>query len=194
MDASHARPVEDHPEDQLANDYPPTGKPAPENQDNPQIAVDPPSDPPAVSRESTTILMIELTTVGQPEDPQRPPLMDQPFEPAMEALARLEREDPKLAFQAARIVGLYRRLWESCTSKHIEGSKLAKANHGLRETHRHLTDKRNQMQSRHDDQIARLQFFDQALESSRLRLSDILKDWDRYSEGALAQSTVNDGE
>jgi hypothetical protein len=26
----------------------------------------------------------------------------------MEALARLEREDPKLAFQAAKIVGLYR--------------------------------------------------------------------------------------
>ena len=112
----------------------------------------------------------------------------------MEALARLEREDPKLAFQAARIVGLYRRLWESCTSKHIEGSKLAKANHGLRETHRYMTDERNKMQSRHDDQIARLQFFDQALESSRIRLSDILKDWDRYSEGVLAQSTVNDGE
>ena len=121
-------------------------------------------------------------------------MTDQPFELAMEALARLEREDPKLAFQAARIVGLYRRLWESCTSKHIEGSKLAKANHGLRETNRHLTDERNKMQSRHDDQIARLQFFDQALESSRIRLSDILKDWDRYSEGVLAQSTVNDGE
>jgi hypothetical protein len=62
MDASHARPVEDHPEDQLANDYPPTGKPAPENQDNPQTTINPPSDLPAVSRESTTILMIELTT------------------------------------------------------------------------------------------------------------------------------------
>jgi hypothetical protein len=39
MDASHARPVEDHPEDQFANDHPPTGEPAPENQDTPQIAV-----------------------------------------------------------------------------------------------------------------------------------------------------------
>jgi hypothetical protein len=62
MDASHARPGKDHPEDRLANGHPPAGKPAPENQDIPQIAVDPPSDPPAVSRESTTILMIELTT------------------------------------------------------------------------------------------------------------------------------------
>ncbi|OKP01800.1 hypothetical protein PENSUB_7242 [Penicillium subrubescens] len=125
--------------------------------------------------EITTIVMIELTTIGQPEDPQRPALMDQPFEPAMEALARLEREDPKLAFQVTSLIGLYRRLWESCMAKHIEGSKLANVNHSLRETHRHLTDERNKMQSRHDDQIARLQFFDQALESSRLRLSDILR-------------------
>lgn len=131
MDASHSRSVEDLPEDQLANDHPLTGKPAPENQDSPQVAVDAPSDPPPVSRDSTTIVMIKLTTVGQPEDPQRPALMNQPFEPAIEALARLEREDPKLAFQAARIVGLFRRLWESCTSKHIEGNKLAKANLGL---------------------------------------------------------------
>jgi hypothetical protein len=101
----------------------------------------------------------------------------------MDALARLECEDPKLAFQAARIVGLYRRLWESCTAKHIEGNKLAKANHGLRETHRKLTDEKNTMQSCYDDQIARLQFFDQALESSRLRLTDILKEWNRYSDG-----------
>lgn len=89
--------------------------------------------------------------------------MDQPFEPAMEALGRLEREDRVFASQAARIVGLYRSLWESCTSKHIQGSRLAKANHRLREAHRHLADERNKSQSRHDDQIARLQFIDRAL-------------------------------
>ena len=39
-------------------------------------------------------------------------------------LADLERNDPKSAFPAARLIGLYRRLWESCVSKHIEGQKL----------------------------------------------------------------------
>lgn len=65
MDASHAGPVEGHPEDQPANGHPTTGEPASDNQDrdNPQITVDPPSAPPPVSRESTTILMIQLTTV-----------------------------------------------------------------------------------------------------------------------------------
>ena len=62
MDASHARPVKDYAEDQLLNNHPPTSKPAPENQDCPQTTVDLPSDPPTVSRESTTMSMIELTT------------------------------------------------------------------------------------------------------------------------------------
>jgi hypothetical protein len=72
----------------------------------------------------------------------------------------------KLALQAARIVGLYRRLWESCMTKHTEANKLASANHGMRETHRKLTEEKNTMQSCHEDQIARLRSFDQALESS----------------------------
>jgi hypothetical protein len=105
----------------------------------------------------------------------------------MEALARLESEDPKLAFQAAKIVGLYRRLWESCMAKHMEGKKLVHANDGLRETQQKLMDEKNEMQSSHDDQLARLHFFDQALESSRLRLSEILKEWNRYSDGLEAK-------
>jgi hypothetical protein len=105
----------------------------------------------------------------------------------MEALARLEREDPKLAFQAARLVGLYRRLWESCMAKHMEGKKLAKGNDDLRETQQKLTNEKNRMQSSHDNQLARLHFFDQALESSRLRLTEILKEWNRYSDGLEAK-------
>jgi hypothetical protein len=97
----------------------------------------------------------------------------------MDALERLEREDPKLAFQAARVVGLYRRLWESCMAKHMEGKKLTKANDGLRETQQKLMNEKNRMQSSHDDQLARLHFLDQALESSRLHLTEILKEWNR---------------
>jgi hypothetical protein len=42
----------------------------------------------------------------------------------LKVLADLERDDPKFAFPAARLVGLYRRLWESCVPKHIDGEKL----------------------------------------------------------------------
>ncbi|OKP14853.1 hypothetical protein PENSUB_5734 [Penicillium subrubescens] len=165
MDTSNTNPVEEHPEIQPGSGHSPIGEAIPHITEHPQIEADPPSGP------------------AIPGNPERPSLGDQPFAPAMEALARLEHEDPKLAFQAARIVGLYRRLWESCIAKHMEGNKLAKANDALKETHRKLLDEKNRMQSCHDDQIARLRFFDQALESSRLRLTDILKEWNRYSDG-----------
>jgi hypothetical protein len=46
------------------------------------------------------------------------------FQPILEKLADLEREDPKLAFQAARLAGLYRRIWTSCVSNHLDEEKL----------------------------------------------------------------------
>ena len=46
-------------------------------------------------------------------------LATEPFQPILQVLADLERDDPKFAFPAARLVGLSRRLWESRVSKHI---------------------------------------------------------------------------
>lgn len=51
----------------------------------------------------------------------------EPFQPVLEILKQLEEEDPKLAFQAARLVGLYRRLWESCVSKHVDSQQIEAA-------------------------------------------------------------------
>ena len=93
-------------------------------------------------------------------------------------LADLERDDPKFAFPAARLVGLYRRLWESCVSKHIDGQKLEQSNQILKEASTHLTQERDGLQLRHDKQLSRLRFFEQALESSRGQLTRILDDWD----------------
>ena len=93
-------------------------------------------------------------------------------------LADLERDDPKFAFPAGRIVGLYRRLWESCVSKHIDGQDLEQRNQILKEASRHLTKERDGLQLRHDKQLSRLRFFEQALESSQGRLTRVLDDWD----------------
>jgi hypothetical protein len=49
--------------------------------------------------------MIALTRDQQSEDRQRPFLIGQPFEPSTEALARLEREDPKLSTKSLPIPG-----------------------------------------------------------------------------------------
>ncbi|CAG8248060.1 unnamed protein product [Penicillium salamii] len=60
------------------------------------------------------------------------------FQPIIESLEQMEREDPKLAIQVARLVGLYRRLWGSCNSKHYASQQLAADNQKLYITNSHL--------------------------------------------------------
>jgi hypothetical protein len=49
------------------------------------------------------------------------------FQPILKVLADLKRDDPKFAFPAARLVGLYRRLWDSnaCPKKRSRASCLS---------------------------------------------------------------------
>ena len=63
-------------------------------------------------------------------------------------------------------------------SKHIDGQKLEQRNQILKEAGTHLNKERDGLQLRHDKQLARLRFFEQALESSRGRLTRVLDDWD----------------
>ncbi|CAG7947638.1 unnamed protein product [Penicillium salamii] len=109
-----------------------------------------------------------------------------PFQPILKVLADLERDDPKFAFPAARLVGLYRRLWESCVSKHIGGEKLEQRNLALKEAGTHLRKERDGLQVRHDKQLSWLRFFEQALELSRERLTSVLDDWNHPSRLNLA--------
>ncbi|KAJ5037139.1 hypothetical protein NUH16_005022 [Penicillium rubens] len=107
------------------------------------------------------------------DTPWRPSHFNRP----LKVLADLERDDPKFAFPAARLVRLYRRLWESCVSKHIDGQKLEQDNLVLKEAGAHLEKERDILQVRHDKQLSRLRVFEQALESSRERLISVLDDW-----------------
>lgn len=46
------------------------------------------------------------------------------FQPILEKLTNLERDHPKLAFQAARAIGLYRYISASCVSLSLDNEKL----------------------------------------------------------------------
>ncbi|KAI3286495.1 hypothetical protein DTO002I6_8166 [Penicillium roqueforti] len=120
---------------------------------------------------------VPLPSPSQQEAGTRHTLATEPFEPILKVLADLERDDPKFAFPAARLVGLYRRLWESCVSKHIDGEKLEQDNLVLKEAGTHPRQKRDGLQLRHDKQLSRLRFFEQALDLSRERLVSVLDDW-----------------
>ncbi|CAG7965698.1 unnamed protein product [Penicillium salamii] len=120
---------------------------------------------------------VPLPYPSQQEADTRHTLATEPFQPILQVLADLERDDAKFAFPAARLVGLYRRLWESCVSKHIDGEKLEQRNLALKEAGTHLRKERDGLQVRHDKQLSRLRFFEQALELSRERLISLLDDW-----------------
>ncbi|OQE07157.1 hypothetical protein PENFLA_c175G09380 [Penicillium flavigenum] len=118
-----------------------------------------------------------LPSPSQHEEETRHTLATEPFQPILKVLAELERDDPKFAFPAARLIGLYRRLWESCVSKHIDGQKLQHSNQSLKEANIHLRKERDGLRLHHEKQVARLRFFELAFESSRERVISLLDDW-----------------
>jgi hypothetical protein len=77
-------------------------------------------------------------------------------------------------------------LWKSCVSKHIDGQKLQQSNQILKEARTHLRKERVGLQPHHEKQLARLRFFEQALESSRERLISLLDGWNHPSRLNLA--------
>ncbi|KAI3286507.1 hypothetical protein DTO002I6_8178 [Penicillium roqueforti] len=70
---------------------------------------------------------VPLPSTSQQEADKRHTLATEPFQPILKVLPDLARDDPKFAFPAAQLVGLYRRLWKSCVSKHIDVCTEARA-------------------------------------------------------------------
>ncbi|KAK9847505.1 hypothetical protein MYU51_018673 [Penicillium brevicompactum] len=129
--------------------------------------------------------------VSDPEPPMqqeacpKKPLAIEQVQSTLETLADLDRDDPKLAFQAARTVGLYRRLWASCVPKYREGEKPDN-DKTSRESTTKLSNERNGLQHRPDEELSRLYSFEQALGQTQERLIGVLKEWNQCSRSDLA--------
>jgi hypothetical protein len=76
-------------------------------------------------------------------------------------------------------------------SKHIDDQKLEQENMVLKEADTNRRQKRDGLQARHDKQLARLRFFEQALDLSRERLVGVLDDWNHPSRLNLAGLSDN---
>jgi hypothetical protein len=71
-------------------------------------------------------------------------------------------------------------------SKHVDGEKLEQENLDLKEASPHLRKERDGLQVRHDKQLSRLRFYEQALKLSRERLISVLDDRNHPSRLNLA--------
>ena len=63
-------------------------------------------------------------------------------------LERLDERDPILAAQGARLVALYRRVWESYVAKNAESQRLDKENQQLKNTNASLSEEKRQAEHR----------------------------------------------
>jgi hypothetical protein len=98
----------------------------------------------------------------------------------LDTLDKLERDDPKLAFQAARLVGLFRRLWESYVSKHIDTQGLEDTTQVLRANNAQLRQEEHRLKKREVDQVGRLASFQEGMEHARDQMLDALRNWNMY--------------
>ncbi|KAI3095269.1 hypothetical protein CBS147333_9805 [Penicillium roqueforti] len=145
-----------------------------------------PSEMPIQSVEAYPQAISDSETPLQQEASPKKPLAIEQYQPILETLADLDRDDPKLAFQAARPVGLYRRLWASCVPKHLEGEIPDENDKTSKEATTKLSKERDGLQLRPDEQLSRLYSFEQALEQTQERLIGVLKDWNQCSRSDLA--------
>lgn len=88
-------------------------------------------------------------------------------------------------FSKSTVFLILRRLWEPCVSKHIYGERLEQSIQIFNETGTQLRKEMDCLQLRHDRQLSRLRFFEQALEYSRERLK--LDDWNYPSRLNLTE-------
>lgn len=108
------------------------------------------------------------------------------FQPILKKLTNLERDDPKLAFQAARTLGLYRYTSASCVSMPLDKKKLDPYGQGYRGASINLHDAKDGLQPCTDKQLSQFYRFEWGLKLSRERLMEVL-DWNQCSKGDLAR-------
>ncbi|KMK56459.1 hypothetical protein Y699_05374 [Aspergillus fumigatus Z5] len=95
----------------------------------------------------------------------------EPFKPLIRELQRLDDQNPVLAEQAARLVALYRQLWESYVANHADSSRLKSETHRLQLEKSHL--------ERHcKEQEARSSRFQEAFQKVRDGVVEMFENWE----------------
>ncbi|GLA79185.1 hypothetical protein AtubIFM55763_002749, partial [Aspergillus tubingensis] len=97
------------------------------------------------------------------------------FRPLIRELQQLDDQNPVLAEQAARLVALFRRLWESYVAQHAKSSRLEKEISQMQIAHACLVDENTQLNRRRRDEEARLCHFREAIQKMRDSVIDMVE-------------------
>ncbi|KAJ0380028.1 hypothetical protein COL922a_014018 [Colletotrichum nupharicola] len=99
------------------------------------------------------------------------------FRPLARELERLDEKDPILAAQAARLVALYRRLWESYVAKNADSQRLDKENQRLKNAHASLSEDKRQAEGRSLEYDVLLSYYKEAHQKIEEGIIGVLEDW-----------------
>ncbi|OQD77347.1 hypothetical protein PENANT_c113G03647 [Penicillium antarcticum] len=146
-----------------------------------------------VSNESST-MQLHTNLSNKLPQLQLPPneahvLAAEPFQPLVEELKRLNQDDPQLAHQAAQIVRIYRRLYESYVARKSESQRLEKANGELRTANLQLCQEGEFLKGRYAEQEEELAYFGQAFDKLSTGIGSLLTD----SEGCNSEQMLDTG-
>jgi RecB family exonuclease len=122
-----------------------------------------------------------------PQDTQSQTL-DDPFQPLVEELKRLEQDDPQYVQPAAaQMATLFSTLCESYSAKKAHNQQLERENEALRAINIYLCQERESLERRHANQEASLVYFEQAFENVRRGIFNVLKDWESCSPELISE-------
>ena len=92
-------------------------------------------------------------------------------------LERLDERDPILAAQAARLVALYRRVWESYVAKNAESQRLDKENQQLKNSNASLSEEKRQAEHRSLEYDVLVSCYKEAHQKIEEGIIGILENW-----------------
>jgi hypothetical protein len=118
-----------------------------------------------------------LTWAGPPVNDDKVAGASESFRPFARELGRLDEKDPILAAQAARLVALYRRLWESYVAKNAERQRLDKENQQLKNTNASLSEEKRQAEGRSLEYDVLLSYYKEAHQKIEEGIIGVLQDW-----------------
>ncbi len=92
-------------------------------------------------------------------------------------LERLDEKDPILAAQAARLVALYRRLWESYVAKNAESQRLDKENQQLKNANASLSEEKRRAECRSLEYDVLVSYYKEAHQKIEDGIIGVLENW-----------------
>ncbi|KAL4805748.1 hypothetical protein BDV18DRAFT_165607 [Aspergillus unguis] len=101
----------------------------------------------------------------------------EPFRPLARELERLDEKDPILAAQAAGLIALYRRLWESYVAKNAESQRLNKENQQLKNANASLSEEKRRAECRSLEYDVLVSYYKEAHQKIEEGIIGVLENW-----------------